>query len=85
MTWIRALVSSEIFLMICPPRPIMEPTAEAGTMSRKAFWPGHPGHFSVGRPPRVEVSVGPTEAIDREEVVRKQRCCCCSTGECGEL
>lgn len=85
MTWIRAPVPSEILLMIFPSRPMMEPTAEPGTMSRKAFWPGHPGHFSAGFLPLAEATVGSTEAIDSDEMRRRNRCCWCSrSGECCE-
>ena len=71
--------------MIFPSRPMMEPTAEPGTMSRKAFWPGHPGHFSAGFLPLAEAAVGSTEAIDSDEMRRRNRCCWCSrSGECCE-
>lgn len=43
----RARVSSHIFLMRSPFRPIMLPTLSTGTMSRNTQCPGHPGHFAA--------------------------------------
>ena len=44
-TRMRALVSSHIFLISSPLRPIMLPTLSTGTISRNTQSPGHPGHF----------------------------------------
>uniref|UniRef100_A0A7C9DBJ5 Uncharacterized protein n=1 Tax=Opuntia streptacantha TaxID=393608 RepID=A0A7C9DBJ5_OPUST len=43
----RARVSSQIFLMSSPLRPIMLPTLSTGTMSLKTLSPGQPGHLGV--------------------------------------
>ena len=41
----RARVSSHIFLMRSPLRPMMLPTLRTGTISRNTQSPGQPGHF----------------------------------------
>jgi len=40
----RAFVSSQVFLMSSPLRPMMLPTLRTGTMRRNTQRPGHPGH-----------------------------------------
>ena len=44
-TRMRARVSSHIFLMRSPLRPMMLPTLRTGTISRNTQFPGHPGHL----------------------------------------
>lgn len=44
-TRMRARVSSHIFLMSSPFRPIMLPTLRTGTISRNTQSPGQPGHL----------------------------------------
>lgn len=57
-TRMRARVSSHIFLMSSPLRPIMLPTFETGTISRNTQCPGHPGHFSTAGLTAVAASEG---------------------------
>lgn len=41
----RARVSSQVFLMSSPLRPMMLPTLRTGTIIRYTQWPGQPGHL----------------------------------------
>lgn len=58
----RARVSSHIFLMSSPLRPMMLPTVSTGTMSRNTLSPGHPGHRGAAAAEATVVGGAASEA-----------------------
>lgn len=65
-TRILARVSSHIFLMSSPFRPMMLPTFNTGTMSLNTQSPGHPGHLLSAAVEASPDSVGGTGSDDSE-------------------